>query len=181
VIPDPPPMLADITLGDSPAPQGDTAMTPRAHAITAPGPAPAAAACPVAALARRFTQVQDHDREISQADRDDASKRYHLDRLGLELIDASDQLAAAAEWSAPQSAEGIYFQLLCILSETRELGDVNMDSFERVRVLRKIARLGALALNGLEAIGGFDGADYGKRHKTTNMDGFETAMKLATA
>ncbi len=174
-------MLADITLGDSPAPQGDTAMTPRAHAITAPGPAPAAAACPVAALARRFTQVQDHDREISQADRDDASKRYHLDRLGLELIDASDQLAAAAEWSAPQSAEGIYFQLLCILSETRELGDVNMDSFERVRVLRKIARLGALALNGLEAIGGFDGADYGKRHKTTNMDGFETAMKLATA
>lgn len=156
------------------------AHTPRQlDAISASDASPLAAACPVARLGRRFNLLQNTDRELANGETpQDRLELINQQRFGIQLMAASEAISAQAEWVRPQSLEGVYFQMLHLGSLMRELAEEGIGSTEKARLTLRFERLNHLALNGMERLGGFDGADYGKNHKTLFMTGFEYALEL---
>jgi hypothetical protein len=77
-----------------------------------------------------------------------------------------------------ESLEGVYFQALHLGSLARELTAAELSGIDRDHVRDQFEHLMHLTLTSLERLGGFDGAHYGKAHKTLRMSEFETVLSI---
>ncbi|MBL8773358.1 MAG: hypothetical protein JNK30_18385 [Phenylobacterium sp.] len=138
-------------------------------------------ACPVAAIARRFAHLEDEDAKIQNTFGRPDQQRMKDEMLSQELLDCADQLGQQAEWLEACTLEGVYFQALQLGRVAREIVDEATqdpsDGFHVARLSRRFNRLQHLVLDGLERLGGFDGADYGKRHLTLSMPQFREVLE----
>jgi hypothetical protein len=149
--------------------------TARAAATTGYG---LADQCPVARLGRRFVVIQDRDRDLGEAPPAGHLANLECDRQMRQLMAAADMISAQVEWMHAESLEGVYFQALHLGSLARELTATELTGLDRDRVRDQFDRLMHLTLTGMERLGGFDGAQYGKAHKTLHMIEFETVLSI---
>ena len=163
------------------------AHTPRPRAILGAvfaSARPAALSCPVAALARRYAALEDRERELNDEPAfegaSDQRSDLEIGDLSRQLWDACDAIAAQVQWIPPESLEGVYFQFLHLGGLLREITETDAPGAERDGLIRSFHRLNSLALEGLERLGGFDGAAFGKRGKALGRRHFDAVRAIAT-